>query len=121
MRNQWLSSEAISARPGRIIELLDRQFTVVEPWRDFGVSGVNQRPVLLRWQVGVKGIVCAIVFDTHQGWQVKVEYLDYPLGMAPDEVWPDIPLQEFLYCCEPVEATRWPDANMEAANDSDVF
>ncbi len=121
MRNQWLTSEVISNHPGRIIELLDRQFIVVRPWNDFGPGGVNRMPVLLRWQVGVKGVVCAIIYDSHQGWQVKVEYLDSSADMAMDEIWPDIQLQEFLRCCEPIEAVRIPDTCMEAANDNEVL
>jgi hypothetical protein len=104
--------------PGRIVELIDRQFRVIAPWPELGVRGMNGRPVLESWKVGTVGIVCALLFDKHNGWEVRVEYKDYPASMEADEVWPEIPLQYFLRCTEP-QAVLFvvPNHEQGAAND----
>ncbi len=117
MSREWVSAELLSEHPGRITCLLDQEFEVVKPWSDYGFSGINGRPVLLRWQVGVKGVFCAVHYSNRQGWRVLVEYRGEMAGMEADEVWPEIPLQSFLSCCAPLVCTDLHDLGKEAAND----
>jgi hypothetical protein len=98
------------------MNLLHQEFEVVRPWRDLGPRGVNQRPVLLPWQVGTRGVVVSLIFDASR-WNVRVEYRDPPPSMDADEMWPEIPLHEFLHSCEPISEPTEFAYQQGAAND----
>jgi hypothetical protein len=117
MSSQWFAYDQLNERPGLITHLLDQEFELVRPWGHLGAEGVNGRPVLLRWQVGARGVVCAIHFRNRRGWEVLMEYRGDMRGMEADEVWPVVPLQDFLICCAPLGAQGSHDLSKGAAND----
>lgn len=117
----WFDSLSVVAeRPGRLLELVHRVFVVTRPWPDMGPVGINQRPVLLPWQVGTRGNVVAVQFDGST-WRVMCELEDqqegYLRGFEVDEVFPEIPLQHFLSCTAAL-GPRVPPKVAEAANDA---
>lgn len=119
-QHAWFSSlSALAERPGKLLELIEREFIVTRPWPDLGPRGVSNRPVLLVWQVGTRGLVTCVQFDGDKWW-VEVEIEDVGQRckhLEVDEMYPKIPLQMFLRCTAAVDPYR-PPLLPEAANDA---
>ena len=94
--------EGLAEHPGRITELLDRRFRVVQSWPQPRIKDYDLNDHLYTWPVGTEGWVTGVKFSTLYGWQVCVER-EANEWLPCHEAWPDIDIDEFLACTEPLE------------------
>lgn len=112
----WFESQDVLVRhPGRISQLLYVRFRVVRLWPVLGAMCSDGQRDLERWPVGTIGMVVSLNFDA-DGWRVTLEHDDDQLGAGPR--WPEIRLEHFLHCTEPLNGPVTPGLPQEAANDA---
>jgi len=101
----WFDSLAVLAlQPGRLIELLDRQFEMISPFDDLGAPCDNGLCMREPWRPGVVGVVCGVEFNTCKGWEVRLEHEGdwHALNLEMDQVWINVPVAEFLRHTRPL-------------------
>lgn len=115
----WFASfDVLAVSPGRLRELVNREFVVVGRWLHRVPIGLAGRPVLNAWSPGVRGVVGAVLYSSHGGWEVEMELGDDFVGLDIDEITPRVPLAAFLRATAPVSGPVPLDGlPREAAND----
>lgn len=99
-------SEMLFQRPGLVMQLVGKRFSVALPWRDLGVWCTTGRQQLEAWPVGSRGVICSVIYEgtTDSRWSIEVEHDD---GQLPsEERWPRIGIADFLRHTRPEEKGR---------------
>ena len=119
----WFESlQVLALSPGRLRELVGREFVVTSPWQSWGPDGINGRPVLLAWQPGTRGSVTSVQFTSRDNWAVEMclsDDVDITL-LEVDEICPTVSLRQFLRhtaALTPYQLNR-SHLSQEAANDA---
>lgn len=94
-------SEALVQQPARLMQLLNKRFEVVQPWKNLGMRTDEGSHVLEAWPVGTVGVVCQISFNTTMGWEVLLEHSDP--RVSDEELYPEVQVSQFLRCTVPLE------------------